>query len=294
MSVVELRNLVVKLGRNVAVREITMCFDGGFMVLLGPNGAGKTTILSTVAGLYKPYEGVCRVLGRECIRNRIEGFNDIVFTFERPPSIHLRVSELYSRICEVRDCDYSKFLEFLECFGLKPSRVLNSRFDAFSAGERMKVYLAALLSLPAKLYLLDEPNVNLDVDSREVLAEILGKISSRASLVVSTHLYEYIEDLATHVALMYGGRLVFAGRVQDVMKEFSDVCIVRARAGKEQELERAMIRLGARYRRISERTFLVFRCSELGDVTSMESAVRSIVKGSLRVVYHAMLKGDQS
>ncbi len=274
------------------LKDITMYFDKGFLVILGPNGAGKTTLLAVVSGFLEPWRGECRVFRKKCSSLVHEGFNDLALSFEKPPYVRAGVSHLYSSLCLVRPCDWSKFYELLEVFGLKPSIVLRRQFHKLSAGERMKTYLSIVLSLPSKLYILDEPNSNLDPESRGRLRSILAELLRRgSSFIVTTHVYEYVEDIATHIAVINKGELLFYDRVDRALKDYAEgKCIVRVRTSLLKDYLEWLRGMGYRYRVTGENLVLVESCTRV-DRVAAHSAVLSISLASLETLYRLIVGG---
>ncbi len=286
MALVELEGLVVDIDGRRILDGVSFSFDGGVLVLLGPNGAGKTTLMKTLVGLVKPSGGRCLLLGRECFERRLGGFDDVVLAFSEPPLLGDTVSSIYDELCGLRRCDWDLFRSYVARLGLDPGRVVGARFTSLSSGERMKTYLAMVLSLDARLYLLDEPNANLDAASRPLLGELLGEVSGRASLVVSTHIYEFIDELASHVAILKGGRLLLFGEKAELEEGLRDTCILRVRRGCD--VESLGVEVAAR---LAGGALLVRGCS--GILRSLDAhCILSASRASLLALYMEVVGGD--
>jgi len=275
------------------LRGISFEVQGGFLVLLGPNGAGKTTLLSVLSGFMRRMRGECIVLGRDC-SSLLDGFSDLVVSFEKPPHIRQKVGDVYATICGYRECFEDRFLELLERFNLDSRLVLKKDFHKLSAGERMKTYLSMLLSLRAKLYLLDEPNSNLDPRSRSVLRKILLEMSREASFLVTTHVYEYVEDLATHIAIIKDGRLlVFDTLERAISKYVRDSCLVKVNVRQEEGFIEGLERMGASYKPISPGSILVAGCRDrLSEIAGLPG-VKSVELATLESLYRSIVGGEE-
>ncbi len=271
------------------LRGISFTFDKGFLVVLGPNGAGKTTLLSVLTGFLGRSKGECRVLGRDC-GSLIEGFSELVVAFEKPPRIRQKVSEIYSTLCSFRSCDKDLFYSFLERFGLRARDTAGRDLARLSAGEKMKTYLSMLLSIKAKLYILDEPNSNLDPRSRAILREILLEKSGSSSFLVTTHVYEYVEDAATHVAIIKDGRLVLYDRLEDALKKYvGNSCIARIRVGKLEEFIKSLQAAGlSSYRLVSRDSIMIENCKEHLNTIAGLPGIISLKLASLESLYKSI------
>ena len=286
---IEVRGLSVVLGGKRVLDRVTLGFDGGFLVLLGPNGAGKTTFMKTLVGLVLPVEGSCRVLGRDCANGRLYGFTDIVLSFEKPPLVRMRIGEVYEELCGFRDCDPDLFREVVERFGLRWSQVVGTSFTRLSAGERMKAYLAMILSLKSRLYILDEPNANLDPRSRQTLVKILEELAARGSgsYVLTTHVYEFVDELATHVAILVNGKLVYYASMDAVRKEFERSCVVAVKPGAARQVSSLIP--GSRV--VSDSVLLVPDCEEYAKRLVSLNQVVSVNRASVMSLYYAVTGG---
>ncbi len=215
----EFKRVTRQFGARLALLDVNLQLQPGVVGLLGPNGAGKTTFLNLAAGLTSPSSGEIRWLGGLPRRdpqldNRIALCADGDQLPRRETALQwvvglLRLAGCTALIAEQRG------KQVLERVGLSEQR--DQLLSNMSRGQRQRVKLAQAFALPAALVLLDEPLNALDpVWRRQVAALIQEAADAGACVVVSSHILEEVEQLAHFLVLLFKGRLVAAGRQQDI------------------------------------------------------------------------------
>jgi len=295
MAIVKLNDVSVRYGKKIVLYDITFNFDGGVLVIIGPNGAGKTTLLNVINGLIKPFSGVCMVFDKNCESIGYNGDNRIVYILEKPPSsLKMRIRDIYDSIISYRKCDWDRFLNFMEILKLNKERMLESTFKRMSAGERMKSYIALSLSIDAKLYILDEPNSNIDPDSRPLLATILNNLKNEhKNIIVSTHLYEYIEDLADQILMLNKGRMIIHGSFNELESKFlKDSCIIKVHRDYINVLLNLLKDHDIEIKILSENMILIRKCDDNILHTILTSGIKiyGIEMHGLKMLYETLLK----
>jgi heme exporter protein A len=175
--------------------------QGACVALIGRNGAGKTTLLRILAHLSKPSKGEIRILGRIGYLGHGIGVYDDLSAFEN--------LTLFGRLEGVPDAKAAAHTA-LEHVGLM--RVKDSLAREFSRGMRQRLAIARAFLHNPELLLLDEPFTSLDDRAIEVLQQLLASARSRGStIIMSTHQIREAMELASDVALLERGRMVFAG-----------------------------------------------------------------------------------
>ena len=208
MSALAVESVWKYYGDYPALRDISFeARAGSCVALLGRNGAGKTTLLRIVAGLSKAAKGKITILGRDArdaaTRARIGLLGHGIGIYEELSAIeNLR---LFARLYGAGDPG-----EWLERVGL--ARVRDSQVREFSRGMRQRLAIArAFLHRPAVL-LLDEPFTALDDRAIAVLTDLVRTaLADGATVVMSTHQLREALELATDVALIGRGKLVYSG-----------------------------------------------------------------------------------
>jgi ABC-2 type transport system ATP-binding protein len=208
--VIDLRDVVVVLGRFPALAGATLQVDRGEIVLLqGPNGAGKTTILRLCAALVPVSRGTARVLGvdlatdRRAIRSRVGLLGHTNGLYE-----DLSVAEnvrFWARTVGATDDEIASAIRRLGMSG----GLADTKVARLSAGQRRRVALAALVARRPELWLLDEPHAGLDAEGRDLIDETLRTAADAgATVVVASHELDRAEGLARRTVRVEGGQVV--------------------------------------------------------------------------------------
>lgn len=215
------RGLSKAFGRKVVEQLDLTVKPGEFYALLGPNGAGKTTTLRMIAGLMRPDAGQIDVFGRDVLADPL-GAKQIMAWVPDEPLLYDKLSPL----------EYLEFIaglwrvepktararadELLETLGLWPHR--HERCEGFSRGMKQKTVLAGALIHEPKLLLLDEPLTGLDAASSRLVKELLRSQTEKgAAIILTTHILEVAERLATRIGILSGGALLAEGSL-DALK----------------------------------------------------------------------------
>ncbi len=211
MVVIEASSLEKRFGEFIALKEMSFNVKGDIICVLGPNGSGKTTLLSIVAGLRRPSKGSLRVDGIKPYDERDKAFTDFSFMFERPRfPLSIRVRDV---VDVLSDC---KFKDLFNELGLK--RLSNRKLYELSMGEAQLVGLYVSLCKMARLVILDEPFAHLDVKRASILMDLISAISSKTSVVFTTHSPEEAELLSDSLVVLEDGRLKWSGSVRELFQ----------------------------------------------------------------------------
>ena len=290
-DVITLRDLCVRFGKREALSNVSLRFRGGVLVVMGPNGAGKTTLLNVLSGLIVPHRGECRLLGLDCSLLPKLGAAPPYVRESLPPS-RMRVSELVEYVSTFKNLDADMMRENLRVLGLDPSIAWFKGLNALSAGERIKVYVSLALSIRSKLYLLDEPNRNLDQGSRGRLRRLIGELVERgSSFVITTHVYEYVDDLATDVLILKEGNVIFSGPAKG--GEASGLCVAWFDEGLRDAVIGLLSSLGLSVVSLGTGK-VVFKCDR--DSAAKLLGVKGVSRveiGGLRALYASVVGADE-
>jgi len=208
MACIEARGLRKAYGATVALDGIDLRVDEGRILgIMGPNGAGKTTALNAVLGLI-PYEGELRVLGRDPWAERDRLMQEVAFMSDVAVLPRwMRVSQALDYVAGVHPrFDRAKAEGFLERTGIgRPSRVRE-----LSKGMVVQLHLALVMAIDARLLVLDEPTLGLDLLYRKQFYDaLLNDYFDRSrTIVVATHQVEEIQDVLTDLMFIDRGRIV--------------------------------------------------------------------------------------
>src|ERR1700712_5198596 len=231
-SVLQLKGVSIVRDGNTILDDVTWTVDGTERwVILGPNGAGKTTLLQIAAALIHPSKGKAtlldQTLGRVDIfdlRPRI-GFVSSAMSRRIPGDetvLNVVMTAAYSVTGrwneEYEDIDLARANRVLREWKLES--FAERRFGALSDGEQKRVLIARAVMTDPEMLLLDEPAVSLDLGSREELLHLLGefaKSKGSPAMVMVTHHVEEIPQGFTHALLLRKGKIVAAGKLDDVV-----------------------------------------------------------------------------
>lgn len=206
-------------GEFPALRDINLEIPSGrILALLGRNGAGKTTLLRVIAGLLRPSRGEIRSAGLDSNRSNLHASIGIVghgqWIYE-----DLTAAEnldFFARLYEIDD-RREKIDSWLEATGLSTFR--NARVNEFSRGMRQRLAIARAFLHNPPILLLDEPWTALDDRAMNLLSSLLREAHSRHdTIVVCSHQLRETLEIATDLAVLDRGRLVFTGQNSDELK----------------------------------------------------------------------------
>ncbi len=224
MATIEARGLRKVFGTTVAVDSIDLHVEEGRILgIIGPNGAGKTTALNAILGLTS-YDGHLNVLGRDPWNARDELMRDVSFIADVAVLPRwIRVTQLLDYVAGVHPrFDRVKAEGFLARTVIKQT----SKVRELSKGMVAQLHLAIVMAIDAKLLVLDEPTLGLDILYRKQFYDSLlnDYFDRNRTIVVTTHQVEEVQDVLTDLMFINHGRIVlqctmeeFEGRYVEVM-----------------------------------------------------------------------------
>jgi ABC-2 type transport system ATP-binding protein len=220
-SVIVARNLRKRYGKQTLALDGTSFSVGrGRIVgLMGPNGAGKTTALKAILGL-TPFEGELDVLGRDPRRERDSLMQDVCFIADVAVLPKwLRVESALDYVAGVHPrFDRTKADAVLERTEIRR----RSKVSELSKGMITQLHLALIMAIDAKLLVLDEPTLGLDLLYRRAFYEALlnDYFDHERTILVTTHQVEEVENLLTDVLFINHGRIVLDSSIDDLPNRF--------------------------------------------------------------------------
>jgi ABC-2 type transport system ATP-binding protein len=209
MSAIEVAGLRKSYGSVQAVRGIDMSIDAGETVaLLGPNGAGKSTTIDMILGLSKPDGGTVSVFGGTPTA-AVDAGNVGAMLQTGALIRDLTVGELVSMVASLYPAPLD-LAEALELTGL--SEIAAQRTQKLSGGQTQRVRFAVALVSDAKLLVLDEPTVAMDVEGRRAFWTTMRELAARGKTILfATHYLEEADAYADRAILMAHGLVVADG-----------------------------------------------------------------------------------
>ena len=219
-ALIEGRALSLRYGRKQALDDVSFSVPKGRVVgLLGHNGAGKTTLMKALVGLL-PVEGELRVLGLEPRRQRVQLLESLAYI---PDVAILPRWATPAQLIELMSGLHPKFSADRARSLLRRTSVgLSDRVKNLSKGMVVQLHLALVAAIDAKLLILDEPTLGLDVLSRKAFYDMLIDewCDGERSVLISTHQVEEIEALLSDVLMLNEGKLVLAIPLADIDRRF--------------------------------------------------------------------------
>jgi len=229
MACIEARDLRKTFGGTVALDGISLrVTEGHILGLVGPNGAGKTTALNAMLGL-APYQGELRVLGHDPWTERDLLMRDVCFIADVAVLPRwIRVSHLLDYVAGVHPrFDRAKAEGFLTNTTIR----LTTKVGELSKGVVTQLHLALVMAIDAKLLVLDEPTLGLDILYRKQFYDSLlsDYCDGSRTIVVATHQVEEIEHVITDVVFIDRGRIVFDSSMDGLESRYVEVLVHPAR-----------------------------------------------------------------
>jgi ABC-2 type transport system ATP-binding protein len=225
MACIEAHGLRKVFGKTIALDGIDLRVEEGRILgLIGPNGAGKTTALNAILGL-TPYQGELKVLGRNPWTERNQLMCDVCFVSDVAVLPRwIKVSQAIDYVAGVHPrFDRAKAEGFLARTSINRA----SKVRQLSKGMVAQLHLALVMAIDAKLLVLDEPTLGLDILYRKQFYDsLLNDYFDRSrTILLTTHQVEEIEHVLTDVMFIHRGRIVFNRSIEEVESRYFEVTV---------------------------------------------------------------------
>jgi ABC-2 type transport system ATP-binding protein len=225
MACIEARGLRKEFGTTIALDGIDMRVEEGRILgLIGPNGAGKTTALNAILGLL-PYEGELQVLGRDPWTQRDQLMRDVSFIADVAVLPRwIRVWQLLDYVAGVHPrFNRAKAESFLAKTNIGRARKVRD----LSKGMVAQLHLALVMAIDARLLVLDEPTLGLDLLFRKQFYDSLlnDYFDCSRTIIVTTHQVEEIQHVVTDLMFINRGRVVLSYSMEEVESRFLEVMV---------------------------------------------------------------------
>ena len=234
--VIDAHGLRKAYGKTVALSGADFKIEPGRIVgLIGPNGAGKTTALKAMLGLV-PFKGELKVLGRDPRTRRDELMNDVCFIADVAVLPRwMRVREAITFVEGVHPrFDRARCERFLANTKLTPKM----RVRQMSKGMIVQLHLALVMAIDARLLVLDEPTLGLDVLYRKEFYQRLLEdyFDEDKTIIITTHQVEEVEHILTDVLFISDGRIVIDSAMDELAERFTEVLVDAGQADAARAL----------------------------------------------------------
>jgi ABC-2 type transport system ATP-binding protein len=219
------RDLSKKYGATIALDHVNFAVEAGRIVgLIGPNGAGKTSALRAILGLTR-YEGELHVLGREPFGDRAALMTEACFIADVAVlPAWLRVDQAIDFVAGV----HPRFRRDRAHALLAKTQITGKRrMRELSKGMKTLVHLALTMAIDAKLLVLDEPTLGLDILARRSFYDALVNdyMDATRTILITTHQVEEVENLLTDVLFIDKGRIVLDCSLEDIAARYAAVAV---------------------------------------------------------------------
>ncbi|AVR96404.1 ABC transporter ATP-binding protein [Pseudoduganella armeniaca] len=236
-AVISARNLVKRYGKQAALDGTSFDVQPGRIVgLIGPNGSGKTTTLKAILGLCR-FEGELTVLGMDPRQQRDELMNEVCFIADVAILPRwLKVKDAIDFVAGVHPrFDRSKAERYIANTKLAP----NMRVKAMSKGMIVQLHLALVMAIDAKLLVLDEPTLGLDILYRKQFYQHLLEdyFDENKTIVITTHQIEEVEHILTDLLFIRDGRITLAASMDEIGERYTEVMVEPHQAAAANALQ---------------------------------------------------------
>lgn len=271
---VEIRHLVKEFKTSFkrqplrAVDDVSIrIMPGEVYGLIGPNGSGKSTTMKALLGLVAPTSGQCAIFGKDSLK--VDSRNEVGFLPENPYFYkHLsgkETLEFYGKLCGIRGAILKdRVAELLELVDLTGAS--HRRIGGYSKGMLQRIGLAQALIQQPRLVILDEPTAGVDpIGSREIRDLIFKLREQGITVFLCSHLLEQVQEVCDHVGIIFRGKMVREGRLEDliaiedqtelILKDADPALIAEIEALIARDAKAKLIRTG-KPRTTLERLFL--------------------------------------
>jgi len=224
-AVVSARGLSKRYGKTIAVDNISFDIPAGRIIgLIGPNGSGKTTTLKAALGLV-PFDGELKVLGLDPRTQRDELMKQVCFIAD------VAVLPRWIRVCEIIDFvagihpkfDRAKCERYISHTKLSPKM----KVKEMSKGMIVQLHLAIVMAIDAKLLVLDEPTLGLDIIYRKQFYQNLLEdyFDEEKTIIITTHQVEEVEHILSDLMFIHDGKIVLSATMDEVGERFTEVMV---------------------------------------------------------------------
>jgi ABC-2 type transport system ATP-binding protein len=237
MALLETKSLTKSFGALIAVNGVSLAVAAGSLhSIIGPNGAGKTTALNAILGL-TPYQGELRVLGRNPWTERDQLMRDVCFIADVAILPRwIKVSQALDYVAGVHPrFDRAK----AEAFLAKTTIGRDRKVKHLSKGMVAQLHLALVMAIDAKLLVLDEPTLGLDILYRKQFYDSLlnDYFDRNRTIVVTTHQVEELQNVLTDLMFMDRGRVVLDCSMEELESRYVELTVNPAQVAAARALK---------------------------------------------------------
>jgi ABC-2 type transport system ATP-binding protein len=218
--------------------------EGELIGFIGPNGAGKTTTLKCLSGLLYPTSGSVEVLGYTPWDRKPEFQKQFALVMGQKNQLwwDLPAMETFILNKEIYEVPNEKFKKTLDALTrlLEVKDILKVQVRKLSLGQRMKCELIAALLHSPKVLFLDEPTIGLDVVMQKKMRDFIKEYNRRykSTIILTSHYMGDVKELCKRVVIIDRGKIVFDGKLEEIIKKFADHKLISLVLSKEIDPKR--------------------------------------------------------
>ncbi|MBB5254738.1 ABC transporter ATP-binding protein [Sulfurisphaera ohwakuensis] len=218
--------LVKKYNKKEVLSNVSIEVNKGeFVSLIGPNGAGKTTLIRSILALIKPDKGEVRIMGKDPFKDK-SIFKNLGYVQELPnlpPFMTGR--EVLMLSAKLKGAKKDDVDELLDIVGM--AEFADRQIAKYSKGMTQRIAIAEALLGNPEVMILDEPNIGIDPIFSVKVREMFNKLKKNGSLILMTsHELEDVKKLSDRVYMIYKGKIVFEGSVEQLVREFLGINVI--------------------------------------------------------------------
>lgn len=226
----EIRHLTKNFGSFCAVKDISFNTQRGEIIaILGPNGAGKSTLMNMITGYLSPSFGTIKILGKEISSESLSSKAQIGFLPEGSPLYpDMSVYAFLRYMAELKNIkNINTRLQEVAHIS-KIENVLSQKIETLSKGYRRRVGFAQSILSNPEILLLDEPTDGLDPNQKEHIRQEIKHQGQNKTILISTHLLDEAQTLATRIILIDQGQIKADGTLTEILKQTATANIEQA------------------------------------------------------------------
>ncbi|MDH4221338.1 MAG: ABC transporter ATP-binding protein [Candidatus Bathyarchaeota archaeon] len=232
-SVITVSNLTKFYGDFKALDSVSLAVEKGWVYgYLGPNGAGKTTTIRTMLGLLKPDQGEVQITGINPTKDPVQALQSLGYAPELPTLQTFFTGEqlldfmgkIFGLATQARK---ERIKQLLDLVGLKEWG--DKRIGNYSKGMVQRLSIALALINDPVVLIMDEPTIGMDPEATAHFRNLFTTLSKQGKTVfISSHLLDEVQRICTHVGMINKGRMVFDGRIAQVLETFTQQWVIEA------------------------------------------------------------------
>jgi ABC-2 type transport system ATP-binding protein len=217
--------------------------EGELVAFLGPNGAGKSTTMKMLTGYLGPSEGVAKIAGYDMAKDRLGASSRLGYLPENGPLYpDMTPHSLLSFFADARGMDSARKAERIDAVIdiCRLHTVVYKPISKLSKGYRQRVGMSQALLHEPDVLIMDEPTAGLDPNQIREVRDVLRQLAEEKTILLSTHILQEVESMASRVIMINEGRLVYDGPVKDLGADSDELEEAFHRlTGTEEEAETA-------------------------------------------------------